>query len=545
MSGSVEDLGQQNVAKNFILPGGNVFAKSEGNGNDMLISGYASTKGLDLSREVVEPQSVLKHLDVYKRAGRMWWNHSSSQPIGKVLEIDVDENGIRIDTAKLTDIEFNRKWLYPLIKDGAVSEFSIQFQSLKGEYRKGVYVHTDIYLIECSVVSVACNPEAVITGVKSLVPYDKWMADNIVDIAAMKRLVDEGGIELDTKKVFQMSGLKEEEKMDTKTPPSIQDTPVAPDFSDVRVHDLSLNSDWEGEPIALSKANPNYSEIAKQMHLAQSESRGSFLFQIGDATEKGVKYDFDKVAVSLLTILGGRGSANFMPEDERMKALSNIKELYLLLGKSFPMYGDVNIFDLSPKIVKSLRLKNIKFAHDEQTVFSKSIFSGNVENVKNYLQSVSEDKDLLTEALNSLKGVYGDVSVSFYAYPRSAEDFDFVMNLINQYQTYLLGEADEEASELRSFEEFLKTVNFEKQTDPGDEQPEPAQEPTEEEPTKEEPTADGEEEPNEVDEPEEGVEDDEGVTEDPEVEKALREAFGIEKDYSEDELLDEISKILE
>lgn len=467
--------------KNYILQGGELKAYSE---QDLMeISGWVSTGGIDLANEIVEPTAAQKHLDTYRKAGRLWYNHDPNQVLGRVNEISLESKGLHANRIKLADTPFNREYIWPLIKEGALSEFSIQFRSLKGQLdrKTGIYHHQEIFLIECSVVSVACNPAAVIDGFKSLVPSDEWYAASVPELA---KLYNAGQLKLpsEQRSVFAVDGFKgatpNEEMMS-----NITGEPLTPDFADIVVIDMSPEQKSayapHAEAIDLPKEQQaNYKTICECIYLAQSETRKSFMFRVGVPTENGgYKYDWDSVALSMCSILGAKGPAHFVA-DQKVLAIKKLVDIYRILRKSIPTWNGISLDQVADEYMDQISFRDVEFAEGERDILEQNIFLSNLKGLVNFLRSKEKNGEDVTEFL---KYAYGQVGFSISVSPYDDDDWELITNLLSAWQKYR--ESEDETHSL-SFSDFLKqyvdeavteeqTEDEEEKEDTPEETPEP------------------------------------------------------------------------
>ncbi len=135
-------------------------------GDEWEVAGYASTFDRDLGDDVVLPGAFRKSLE-NGRPVRFLFAHDHRQPIGKALELKEDDRGLFgrfaiSKTALGADVR-------TLLRDGALDSFSIGYLPGETEFDKkaGVRKIKDLELIECSIVSIPMNPQALVTGVKA------------------------------------------------------------------------------------------------------------------------------------------------------------------------------------------------------------------------------------------------------------------------------------------------------------------------------------------------------------------------------------------
>ncbi len=422
----------------FILQHGQVKSLAE-NSDAMEISGWISTDQVDLSQEIVEPQAAKKFLSEYKKAGRLWYNHSPNQVLGKVHEIDITEKGIHVGRAKLAETPFNKDYIWPLIKEGALSEFSIQFKSMQGKWVQKVYHHQEIYLIEASIVSVACNPGAVIDGFKSLVPSSEWYNANLTDLFALEsagKLLMPSEI----RSQFAIDGFRDNNSMKLDITNS---EPLTPDFGDIEILESDFKSyDPTGEALALpKKEQKNYVEVCDNIFLAKSAGRGAYMFRVGIPTEKGYKFDWEATALSTGNVLGARGGAYFGPE-QKEKALEQLAYVYTHLGKKAPTYKGIGLSNLDPEFLPTLKFADVEFHEGERELIEEKIQLDSLNAVVNRLKSFEGDvqKEKLEEVVKYLGASF---DINFYASVDDADEAKFISDLLALYAAYQAADAAE------------------------------------------------------------------------------------------------------
>lgn len=130
---------------------------------DLKISGYASTKSADRVGDVILPEGW--DVKNFLNNPILLFNHKYDKPIGKVTEINADENGLYITGI----ISKHAKDILGLVKDQVLRTFSVGFLSKDIDYNKdtGGYIIKAAELLEISVVSVPCNQDAVFSLAKS------------------------------------------------------------------------------------------------------------------------------------------------------------------------------------------------------------------------------------------------------------------------------------------------------------------------------------------------------------------------------------------
>lgn len=136
-----------------------------------VFEGYLSVFGnADYGGDVVEKGAFKKTIKDRKSAGKRFkllWQHDMFHPIG-TFDAEEDDYGLKI-RAKLTLGVQKADEAYLLMKDGAIDEMSIGYDTIKAIFDKdtGNRILKELKLWEGSLVTFAMNPQATVTGVKS------------------------------------------------------------------------------------------------------------------------------------------------------------------------------------------------------------------------------------------------------------------------------------------------------------------------------------------------------------------------------------------
>lgn len=139
--------------------------------SDNQFEGYGSTfNNLDLVGDVVAPGAFGKSLDTADRLPLMLWMHDPAMVPGKWLEMEEDRKGLYVK-GELADTQLGRE-AHTLLKMEAVSGLSIGFRTLAADWaedeERGVFrVLKELDLVEVSIVSMAANPLAEVSAVKT------------------------------------------------------------------------------------------------------------------------------------------------------------------------------------------------------------------------------------------------------------------------------------------------------------------------------------------------------------------------------------------
>lgn len=139
-----------------------------------IVSGYASVFGgePDIYGDVIAPGAFRKSLSAAKSSGRlpvMLWSHDMSKPIGRWTDMSEDAKGLTVRGQLNLDTAAGRD-AFAHLKAGDVDGFSIGYRVPAGGRTakgKGVFLLTQIDLVEVSIVAVPAASSARVETVKS------------------------------------------------------------------------------------------------------------------------------------------------------------------------------------------------------------------------------------------------------------------------------------------------------------------------------------------------------------------------------------------
>lgn len=144
--------------------------------DDNTVEGYASTYGnLDHANDIVEKGAFTKTLQQNGGKIKFLWQHDIKQPIGVIEELRDTAQGLYFK-ARFSNSTAGQDARTQL-KEGVVDSFSIGYRVInatKDRAGNGRPINrlTELALHEISVVTIPCNDEAVLLGVKSALHDD-------------------------------------------------------------------------------------------------------------------------------------------------------------------------------------------------------------------------------------------------------------------------------------------------------------------------------------------------------------------------------------
>lgn len=148
------------------------FEMKEAPADDGTFSGYSAVFGnVDLGRDIILKGAFTETLSKWRAKGKlpkMLWHHNMRQPIGVWTEMREDDFGLFVRGRFTKGVQAADE-AYALLKDGAADGLSIGYDAIDPEYDRDLNVRklVKVDLWECSLVTMAMNPEATVTGVKA------------------------------------------------------------------------------------------------------------------------------------------------------------------------------------------------------------------------------------------------------------------------------------------------------------------------------------------------------------------------------------------
>lgn len=141
------------------------------------IEGYASTRDLDRTGEVVEPGAFADSLKDFMNNPVLTYMHDWSNPIGKVMDARIDEVGLFIRA----EISETAEKVWKLIEEGILRAFSIGYEVVEEKVINGLNHIVKLRLYEVAVVSIPANRRALFSVRKALEAGDDLIGDSSND----------------------------------------------------------------------------------------------------------------------------------------------------------------------------------------------------------------------------------------------------------------------------------------------------------------------------------------------------------------------------
>ncbi|NQU07370.1 MAG: HK97 family phage prohead protease [Candidatus Abyssubacteria bacterium] len=139
------------------------------------IEGYASTRDLDRTGDVVQPGAFADSLKDFMANPVMTYMHDWSNPIGKVIDASIDEVGLFIRA----EISATAEKVWKLIEEGVLRAFSIGYEVVEEKVLDGVNHILKLRLYEVAVVSIPANRRALFSVSKALETGDDLVGESI------------------------------------------------------------------------------------------------------------------------------------------------------------------------------------------------------------------------------------------------------------------------------------------------------------------------------------------------------------------------------
>ena len=447
-------LEQAQASKKFIFSGE---VQHKAVGDSLIMSGYVSTKQPDLGGDVCPPDSWNEFLPMYRSNPIYCYDHWLSRgerqggeppyPIGYVKNAFTDSEGLMLEDITLTtSVPFVRDVIANLIEAGVLRQQSVGFLAFEQKPgRDGLRYLTRNWCQEGSIVPLAMNPFGTDVSLKNL-GLNMSIVDGFADFENVEAIVKayQDGKLIVNKQFF----IPDNGQSFSETPTNEHDknksmsNALQPDFTKVAptVH-KSDQYDPEGAAIAKPpKYDKNYAGISELIYAATSQdsedSDKTFLFQIGEPTDKGFKYDFDMLATATAKVLGAKGGAKWSGGEKKL-VLERLSEAYEVLGKRFPAFcrtQDEPISKMAAWKLEDIEYREVEFFNGEADIVKRTIAKVDISNVIAAIKSGGIED--LTEFEELQKYVSGSLSLTLTAYGWESEEVDFLVNITNMWNEF-------------------------------------------------------------------------------------------------------------
>jgi len=226
--------------------------------DDFFVEGFASTSDLDEQGDVITFNALKKAAKGLLKNSTALFNHDPDKPIGKIEEAEaIEGKGLKVKISiSKTEPTIRRK-----IEEGIISKFSIRGRALKVERKMDesknemIFIIHEIDLVEVSLVSIAANRAARVTGFER-VEAEKSFASAISKSIANHSIM-EGGKEKMSKVVNKNEEGAPEGGQPVETPPvktegtpPVVDSTVAP-VEDPAVTPAEVKPDESGKALSV------------------------------------------------------------------------------------------------------------------------------------------------------------------------------------------------------------------------------------------------------------------------------------------------------
>ena len=417
---------------NDLVFSGVITEKSAASSNKMVMSGFVSTTATDLVGDVILPDAFDKHIRKYQERPIYLYQHDKKVPIGRVSKVHTNytkngKTGLYLEDIVLSDIPVVRDVIWKLVQDEVLTQQSVGMYSIDGGFNanKGVFEHSEVYLYESSLVSVAANPDALIDII------GKGMPNLPLTMEELVKAYDSGKIT----PAFSISTYVPDSGQSIMTPPTSN---TNPDFAGLTVlkHNEDLY-DTEKSPTTAfpNRIQKNYAVVCDAIHACKSATRNSYMFQMAVPTEKGFKYDWELTATSMARVLGANGGAHYNVE-EKAAVVGRIAEAYAFLEKELPQIDGVPVDKVDAVALHESEFKSVVFTENEPAVYQLSLFEKDVQRVSDTVKSFKKSGEVPTKAVECLKWLMASIEIDIEAYPDTQEDVDLIASITGLIQRY-------------------------------------------------------------------------------------------------------------
>jgi len=165
------------------------------------ITGYFSVfDNIDLDSDIIEKGAWKKSISERSNEIRYLYNHNWEKPLDKGsvnLLLEEDSYGLKFSAKIPKGLSYGDDLLI-LYENGIVDEHSVGFQTIKAhKENNGVRILRELKLYEGSAVTMAANPLAKLTSVKSSIKDNNEMISKILKLFKSSNLTDDTYVDLE------------------------------------------------------------------------------------------------------------------------------------------------------------------------------------------------------------------------------------------------------------------------------------------------------------------------------------------------------------
>ena len=193
-----------------------------------IITGYASVFGnKDSDGDVIVKGAYSKTIKENKDRIAFLYQHDITKPIGKNLSLREDDYGLKFE-AQFSNSTLGRD-VAIMAEEGIIKEVSVGFRTIKGENKKDFYEIQEIKLYEYSLVTLAANPLAQVTGLKSELEKKNYLIDRI---ASLENFMRKGSVTDESYRLieFEIGNIKNILSLEEKQEPQMHSDNPEPTF---------------------------------------------------------------------------------------------------------------------------------------------------------------------------------------------------------------------------------------------------------------------------------------------------------------------------
>lgn len=204
-----------------------------------IVSGYFAAFGnVDSDGDVMTKGAFTKTITENKARIAHLLQHNINQPIGKLLELEEDNAGLRF-TSKMSESTLGNDTLIQY-QEGILREHSIGFVTVKEEPREKHNEILEVKLWEGSTVTFGANPITPVTGIKSQAEKETELQQrfNVLTNFLRKGKVSDDAFRLIE---FEVERIKQIMTLNVNEPPKKHSENVEPSFDFNKFSNL-LNS---------------------------------------------------------------------------------------------------------------------------------------------------------------------------------------------------------------------------------------------------------------------------------------------------------------